>query len=165
VIAHGLHGLAHQEIPVFSASGFVCGCCGDIGSIIAAGLLWTPTASVALAGFNRRLTLQSTIITWSLAPMFLKFPLKGGLFQVTAYLMLIDWDVGSVYWRWERFNHQRRRWVFSMILTTIVPYCSGSRTPGNAWVKTNYRFFSLQTTVAMWMASSCLSIVVMHSFK
>jgi len=63
VIAHGLHGLAHQEIPVsFLCFRFVCGCCGDIGSI-AAGLLWTPFSTASVAGFNRRLfcNLQSSL--------------------------------------------------------------------------------------------------------
>jgi len=53
----------------------------------------------------------------------------------TAYLMLIVDGLGC----WigvlalRTIQHQRRRYEFlSMILTTIVPYCSGSRTPMNA---------------------------------
>ena len=41
-IVHGLHGLAHKEIPVpLAASEFVCCCCGDIGSHHCSRLLWS----------------------------------------------------------------------------------------------------------------------------
>jgi len=101
--------------------------------------------------------------------MFLKFLWRWGLLFPSHRLPDVNcrW-IGMLigYWRWERFNHQIRRYEFlSMILTTIVPYCSGSRTPWECdeW-KRYLSCFLLQTTVA-WMASSCLSIVVMHSFK
>jgi len=88
-----------------SSSGFVCGCCGDIGPIIAAGLLWTPfyrIGSWLLLGsieahpsaiYNHHLVISPDHV--------LKFPLKGLLFQVTAYLMLIVDGLGCwiVYWR------------------------------------------------------------------
>ena len=44
VIAHGVHGLAHQEIPVSLSllQGLFVGVVVILAPIIAAGLLWTP---------------------------------------------------------------------------------------------------------------------------
>jgi len=42
VIAHGLHGLAHQEIPPSLLQGLFVGVVVTLAPIIAAGLLWTP---------------------------------------------------------------------------------------------------------------------------
>jgi len=76
--------LSASEIPVSLSllQGLFVGVVVTLAPIIAAGLLWTPfyrIGSWLLLAIAGSLLLQSTIITWSLAPiMFLKFPLKGG---------------------------------------------------------------------------------------
>ncbi len=97
-IVHGLHGLAHNEIPVPLSllQGLFVGVVVILAPIIAAGLLWTPfyrigswlllcsiAGSLLSAIYNHHLVISPDRVSQ------VSFEGWGLLFQVTAYLMLI----------------------------------------------------------------------------
>ncbi|BAY49427.1 hypothetical protein SAMD00079811_70560 [Scytonema sp. HK-05] len=98
VLLHGLHGLAHNEIPIPLSllQGLFVGGVVILAPIIAAGLLWTPfyrigswlllgsmTGSLLSAIYNHHLVISPDHVSQ------VSFEGWGLLFQVTAYLMLI----------------------------------------------------------------------------
>jgi hypothetical protein len=98
VLLHGLHGLAHNEIPVPLSllQGLFVGVVVILAPIIAAGLLWTQFYRIgswlllgSMAGsflsaiYNHHLVISPDHVSQ------VSFAGWGLLFQVTAYLMLI----------------------------------------------------------------------------
>lgn len=97
-LLHGLHGLAHNEIPVPLSllQGLFVGVVVILAPIIAAGLLWTPfyrigswlllgsmAGSLLSAIYNHHLVISPDHVSQ------VSFAGWGWLFQVTAYLMLV----------------------------------------------------------------------------
>ncbi|MBD2247848.1 hypothetical protein [Nostoc sp. FACHB-888] len=98
VIVHGLHGFAHNEIPVSLSllQGLFVGVVVILAPIIAAGLLWTSfyrigswlllgsmAGSLLSAIYNHHLVISPDHVSK------VSFEGWGLLFQLTAYLMLI----------------------------------------------------------------------------
>ena len=116
VLVHGLHGLAHNEIPVSLSllQGLFVGVVVILAPIIAAGLLWTPFYRIggwillgSIAGsllfeiYNHHLVISPDHVSQ------VSFEGWGLLFQVTAYLMLIADGLGC--------------WISVLALRTIQP--------------------------------------------
>ena len=115
-LLHGLHGLAHNEIPVPLSllQGLFVGVVVILAPIIAAGLLWTPfyrigswillgsmAGSLLSAIYNHHLVISPDHVSQ------VSFEGWGLLFQVTAYLMLIVDGLGC--------------WISVLALRTIQP--------------------------------------------
>jgi hypothetical protein len=116
VLLHGLHGLAHNEIPIPLSllQGLFVGGVVILAPIIAAGLLWTPfyrigswillgsmAGSLLSAIYNHHLVISPDHVSQ------VSFEGWGLLFQVTAYLMLIVDGLGC--------------WISVSALRTIQP--------------------------------------------
>ena len=116
VIVHGLHGFAHNEIPVSLSllQGLFVGVVVILAPIIAAGLLWTPfyrigswlllgsfAASLLSAIYNHHLVISPDHVSQ------VSFEGWGLLFQATAYLMLVVDGLGC--------------WIGILALRTIQP--------------------------------------------
>jgi hypothetical protein len=115
-LLHGLHGLAHNEIPVPLSllQGLFVGVVVILAPIIAAGLLWTQFYRIgswlllgSMAGsflsaiYNHHLVISPDHVSQ------VSFAGWGLLFQVTAYLMLIVDGLGC--------------WIGVLALRTIQP--------------------------------------------
>ncbi len=116
VLLHGLHGLAHNEIPIPLSvlQGLFVGGVVILAPIIAAGLLWMPFYRIgswlllgSMAGsflsaiYNHQLVISPDHVSQ------VSFAGWGLLFQVTAYLMLIVDGLGC--------------WIGVLALRTIQP--------------------------------------------
>jgi hypothetical protein len=116
VLLHGLHGLAHNEIPIPLSllQGLFVGGMVILAPIIAASLLWTPlyrigswlllgsmAGSLLSAIYNHHLVISPDHVSQ------VSFEGWGLLFQVTAYLMLIVDGLGC--------------WISVSALRTIQP--------------------------------------------
>ncbi|HEY9622517.1 MAG TPA: hypothetical protein V6C78_19315 [Crinalium sp.] len=116
VLLHGLHGLAHNEIPIPLSllQGLFVGGVVILAPIIAAGLLWTPfyrigswillgsmAGSLLSAIYNHHLVISPDHVSQ------VSFEGWGLLFQVTAYLMLMVDGLGC--------------WISVSALRTIQP--------------------------------------------
>jgi hypothetical protein len=115
-LLHGLHGLAHNEIPVPLSllQGLFVGVVVILAPIIAAGLLWTPFYRIgrwlllgSIAGsllseiYNHHLVISPDHV------FQVSFTGWGLLFQITAYLMLVVDGLGC--------------WISVLALRTIQP--------------------------------------------
>jgi len=95
----------------FSASGFVCGCCGDFpllqpvysgrSTASVAGSCWVQSQAPPFAIYNHHLVISPDHVSQ------ISFEGWGLLFQVTAYLMLIVDGLGC--------------WIGVLALRTIQP--------------------------------------------
>lgn len=116
VLLHGLHGLAHNEIPIPLSllQGLFVGGVVILAPIIAAGLLWTTfyrigswlllgsmAGSLLSAIYNHHLVISPDHVSQ------VSFEGWGLLFQVTAYLILIVDGLGC--------------WISVSALRTIQP--------------------------------------------
>ena len=116
VLLHGLHGFAHNEIPIPLSllQGLFVGVVVILAPIIAASLLWTPfyrigswlllgsmASSLLSAIYNHHLVISPDHVSQ------VPFEGWGWLFQVTAYLMLIVDGLGC--------------WIGGLALRTIQP--------------------------------------------